>query len=263
MSISRSRTTFFAPSFISLCFCVNTTFGQTASSISSVSKIPEDVYPLAMQAVVKVSVGKDQTAGAGIIIGKTRNGVPIILTSNALISGHEENITIQAAEQGPAAPGRLVSEKWRNRDLVLIAARKALPVTAALPYGHSDQLVPGDDVAILGFPQSNFLGENSGQVVRNEASQIMLNFVTAEGQTGGPVLDKNGFVIGIAVSRPEELGKVVPIDLAHIVLGQWLGKSQLVDAWQEGKTSKGWQGWLVATGLLIATGVAVGVSGVF
>ncbi|MGH7493584.1 MAG: S1 family peptidase [bacterium] len=237
--------------------------GQQGPAISSVATIPDDIYQRAVQAVVKVSVGDKKPAGAGLVIGKTRNGLPVILTANALINGHEDKITIQAAGRGQAAPGRLISAKWRNRDLVLIAARKALPVTAALPYGHSDQIAPGEDVAVLGFPQANLLAQNNGQVVRNEISQIMLNLISAEGQTGGPVLDKNGHVIGLAVSRPQELAQALPIDLARIVLQQWLGKTQLAEPWQEGKTSKNWQGWLVATGLLIATGVAVGVSGVF
>src|SRR5262245_64759880 len=102
--------------------------GQLGPAISSFEKIPDDVYQRAVQAVVKVSVGEKKTAGAGIVIGKTRSGLPVILTANALINGYEDRITIQSAAQAQAVPGRLISAQWRNRDLALIAARSALPV---------------------------------------------------------------------------------------------------------------------------------------
>ncbi len=263
MIACRSVLLFAASLFASFASPPDTGFGQNASPVPPARKIPEAIYPRAVQAVVKISTGENQTAGAGIVIGKTRNGLPVILTANALINGHEDKITIQAAEQGQAAPGRLISGKWRNRDLVLLAARKPLPVAAALPYGQSDQLMPGENAAVLGFSQSKFLEQNAGQIVRNEAHQLMLNLVMSEGQTGGPVLDQNGRIIGIAVSRPQELSQAIPIDLARITLEQWLGKTQLMEAWQEGKSTNHWQGWVVAAALLLVTGVAVGVSGVF
>ena len=249
--------------FFNLIFSAPALLGQNASPLSSISKIPDAVYKRATQAVVKITAGDSRAAGAGLVIGKTRNGLPVILTSNALIADNEDKISVQVAEQGKSAPGRLIQEKWRNRDLALIAARQPLPVAAALAYGHSDQLAAGEEVAVLGFPQSGFLGQNSGQVVRNDGTQLMVNFVLSQGQTGGPVLDKSGRVIGLVISRPQELGQAVPIDLARLVLDQWLGKAQLREPWQEESASHKWQGWAVAVGLLIATGVAVAASGVF
>lgn len=262
MSISKSLTAFAASFLACLSFYLNLAFSQEAPASVSAEKIPDEVYARAAQAVVKISAG-DEQVGAGLVIGKTRNGLPVILTANALIAGNENEIMIQPAAQAQAAPGRLITDKWRNRDLVLIAARQPLPVAAALPYGSSDQLTPGEDIVVLGFPQANSLAENSGQVVRNEASQILLNFIITEGQRGGPVLDKKGRVIGLATSRPGELCQAIPVDLARVAVEQWLSKTQLMEPWQEEQTEKNWQGWLVAAGLLIATGVAVGVSGVF
>ncbi len=237
-------------------------FGQTTSPLTSISKIPDEVHARAAQSVVKITAGDNPITGAGLVIGKTRNGLPVILTVNSLIAGHEDKIAVQT-EQGRPAPARIISEKWRNRDLVLIAALKPMSVAAALPYGNSDQIAAGEEVAVLGFPQSNFLGQNSGQVVRNEGTQILLNFVLSRGQTGGPVLNQAGHVIGLATSRPQEMVQVIPIDLARAALAQWLGNAQLYESWEEGKNPPKWQGWLLGIGLLLATGVAVGLSGVF
>ena len=249
--------------FAGLLFYTDVARSQQITAPWPPEKIPDAILPHAMQAVVKISAGEKQADGAGIVIGKTRSGLPVIVTVNGLINGREDKITIRAAGRGQAVAGRVISEKWRNRDLVLLAAHKPLPVAATLAYGHAEQLAPGENVAVLGFSASNSLAQNPGQIVRNEANHLMFNFVMADGQTGGPVLDANGHVIGIAISRPQELGQAIPIDLVLITLQQWLGKTQLVEPWQEGKTSKNWRGWVVAGALLIATGVAVGVSGVF
>ncbi|MEK7729147.1 MAG: serine protease [candidate division KSB1 bacterium] len=235
---------------------------QAQSLPGRITKIPDQVYRRAAQAVVKITVGEQQRIGAGIIIGKTRNGAPVILTSNALISGFEAQLTVQLEQGTTAMPAQMISSKWRNRDLVLLATRAGFPGAPALEFGRSDQVAVGDAVAVLGFPGTTFLSQNAGEVQRNAPEELTLSFSVSPGQEGGPVLDKNGRVIGIARARGEEPGAVISIDLARIVVEEWLRNSTLAETWQEGKRTKKWYGWVLGVLLMSAAGVAIGVSGV-
>ncbi len=249
--------------YLSLCLLVaGAAFARAQPLPGTITKIPDQVYRRAAQAVVKVTAGERQRFGAGIVIGKTRNGAPIILTSNALITGFETQISVQLESQTTTVPAQTITPKWRNRDLVLLATRASLPVAPALEYGRADQIVAGDAVAVLGFPGTSFLSQNSGEVVRTAAEQLTLSFAISQGQEGGPVINKNGHVIGIALAHGEERGTAISIDLARIVIEEWLRNSTLAETWHEGKSAKKWYGWVLGVLLITAAGVGIGMSGV-
>lgn len=233
----------------------------------TITKIPEQVYRNAAQAVVKITAGDRQRAGTGVIVGKTRKGALIILTANALIAGLEEQLTVQFDNQPNVVPAQLITTKWRNRELALLATRMnaaagAATGAAALAYGRSDQLVVGDEVAVLGFPQTSFLSQNAGAITRSSAGQITLDFAISPGQEGGPLIDKRGRVVGLAVADGDNRSNVVPIDLVRLVLDEWLHNASLAEFWQEGKERKHWYGWVLGVVLMSAAGVAIGLSGV-
>lgn len=234
---------------------------QAQSSSGTISKIPDEVYRRAAQAVVKITAGERERIGAGLVVGKTRNGAPIILTSNALITGLETQLTAQLENQ-PPVPVQIITQQWRNRELVLLSTRANFGGAPALDFGRSEQLLAGDKVAVLGFPRTSFLSQNSGEVVRMASEQITLSFALTPGQEGGPVLDNKGRVVGIAVARNEAQGAAISIDLVRVVVEQWLGNSTLAETWHEGKSAKRWYGWVLGVFLTAAAGVAIGMSGV-
>lgn len=237
------------------------TYPQT--SPSAITKISEEVYHRAVQAVVKISLGEGQRTGAGIVIGKTRNGAPIILTSNALITGFEAQINVQLEQQSAPTAAQVITPKWRNRDLILLAARAPLSgASPALQYGSSDLVTIGAQVSVLGFPGTSFLSQNSGGVLQASPDRIKLSFRIAPGQEGGPVIDQKGRVVGLALVRGEEQDAAVSIDLVRIVVEEWLHNATLAESWQEGKEKKKWYGWVLGVVLLTAAGVAIGISGV-
>ncbi len=236
---------------------------QPQTSPGAITKISEPVYRRASQAVVKISLGDGQHTGAGVVIGKTRNGAPIILTSNALITGYEAQIKVQLEQQAAPVTAQIITPNWRNSDLVLLATRAALPGAApALPYGSSEQLARGEQVSVLGFPGTSFLSQNSGEVLQLTTDRMKLNFRIASGQGGGPVIDQKGRIVGLAFARGEEQDTAISIDFIRIVVEEWLRNSTMAERWQEGKEQKRWYGWVLGVFLLTAAGVAVGVSGV-
>ncbi len=234
-----------------------------AQSLSgTITKIPEQVHRRAALAIVKISAREQQSLGVGIIIGKTRNGASIILTTNALVTGFEDQLHVQLENQAGAVPAQIITPKWRNRDLVLLAARSGLSGAPALEYGSADQLVTGDEVAVLGFPQTSFLSQNSGEVASAAAGKLTLSFAISVGQNSGPLIDRRGRVVGIAVSRGAENGEAIPIELVCFVVEDWLRHAALAEFWQEGKDKKHWYGWVLGVALLSAAGAAIGLSGV-
>jgi S1-C subfamily serine protease len=248
-----------------LCTCLlfaAAAFSRAQSSSGTITKISDPVYRRAAQAVVRINAGEGWRFGAGLIIGKTRNGAPIILTSNALISGFETQLRVQLENQTAAVPAQIITPEWRNRDLVLLAARSGLAGAPALDYGRADQILAGEEASVLGFPATSFLSQNSGEVVRTAPEQLTLSFALKPGQEGGPVIDKNGRVIGIALARGGERGVAVSIDLARLVVEEWLRNAPLAETWREGKSAKKWYGWVLGVLLITAAGVGIGVSGV-
>ncbi len=237
-------------------------FAHAQSLPGTITKIPEQLHRRAALAIVKVIAGDQQHAGAGIIIGRTRNGASVILTTNSLVTGFENQLSVQLENQTTATPAQIITPKWRNRDLVLLATRARLPGAPALDYGRSDQLAAGDEAAVLGFPQTSFLSQNAGEIVRNTAAKITLNFAISPGQNGGPLVDRHGRVIGIAISRGQENGEALPIDLVRFVTEDWLRNTTLAESWHEGKNTKHWYSWALGIVLISAAGLAIGMSGV-
>lgn len=243
-------------------FAAFASLSHAQSLPGTITKIPEQVYRCAAQAVVKITAGDRQRAGTGLIIGKTRGGALVILTANALISGFEEKLSVQLENQNSVVPAQLITDKWRNRDVALLATRAKMAGAAALTYGRSDQLVTGDEVAVLGFPQTSFLSQNAGDVARSTVGQITLDFGISPGQEGGPLIDKRGRVVGIAIAHGENRNEAIPVDLVRLMVEEWLHSAPLAEYWQEGKDRKHWYGWVLGVVLISAAGIAIGMSGV-
>lgn len=245
-----------------ICIAAFASLTQAQSLSGTITKIPEQIHRNAAQAVVKITAGDRQRSGTGVIIGKTHKGALVILTASALIADFEEHLSVQLDNQSKAVPAQLITSKWRNRDLALLATRAATIGAAALAYGRSDQLAVGDEVAVLGFPQTSFLSQNTGTVARSTAGLITLDFAVSPGQEGGPLIDKRGRVVGIALVNDDSRNTILPIDLVCLMVDEWLRNASLAEFWQEGKERKHWYGWVIGVVLMSAAGVAIGMSGV-
>lgn len=230
----------------------------------TITKIPEEIYRLARPAVVKIIADNGQRSGAGLVVGKTQKGLAIILTANEVIAGFENKLTIQLDNRAEPVKTQVILEKWRTPNIVLLAVRaKTLLLSPTLPYNPSAALAAGDDVAALGFPNTPFISQNRGQILRRDADWLTLSFAVPEGQSGGPLLDASGRVVGLALSRGSGRGEGIPINALQAQLDRWLGNIPLAERWLPQAQSKRWYGWLIGSALIIATGTAVALSGVF
>jgi S1-C subfamily serine protease len=99
-----------------------------------------------------------------------------------------------------------------GRDLAILRAARSFPVALPLRSGQPAEL--GEAVLVLGFPFGQTLG--TGLTVTNgivtgmtglggDPRRFQTNAAIQPGSSGGPVLDEQGRVIGIATSRLDDL----------------------------------------------------------
>jgi serine protease Do len=84
------------------------------------------------------------------------------------------------------------------------------PLGRAVNFRASDQVSQGEDVLAYGFPLQSVLA-TSGQIgsglvsatngLRNNPSQLQIDVPLQSGNSGGPLLDRQGQLVGMTVSK--------------------------------------------------------------
>jgi len=188
------------------------------------------VSPRSVEAMVSdsrmgvVTVFVARTMGSGFLISPDG----YLLTNEHVV----ENARYVKARfvTGREAQGEVVRVD-RARDVALI--KLEADVYRSLPLGESSRVAPGSEVFAIGTP----LDEERGQTVtkgilsgygEEEGQRILRSDVAVhEGNSGGPLLDRSGAVVGMCVSgfllMPEGVGvglnSFIPIEDALAALG--------------------------------------------
>jgi S1-C subfamily serine protease len=122
-----------------------------------------------------------------------------ILTNAHVIEGAHK---IAAANDRFTAPAEVVLSDPRN-DIALLRIERALP--AAARFRSEIDIHLGEDVIVLGFPLQGLLGSGpqatGGNVsalcgIGNDTSVLQFSAPIASGNSGGPILDQSGLVLG-------------------------------------------------------------------
>lgn len=135
-------------------------------------------------------------SGTGIVVSATG----YVLTNHHVINGCVE-MRVGDAERIDIAA---IDD---SADLALLKLRAPRASVATFRDGNNAR--PGEDVVVLGYPLYGLLGKDvivtTGSIsalagFRNDHSQIQISAPTQPGNSGGPVLDGSGHVVGIVVS---------------------------------------------------------------
>jgi S1-C subfamily serine protease len=127
-----------------------------------------------------------------------------VLTNYHVIEGARE---IQGRSPRHRCPMEVVFSDPTN-DLALLRADSAIPGIAVFRAGQQAQL--GENVIVVGYPLGGLLGSGPQVTTGNVSSLIgahddtrLLQFTapTQAGNSGGPLLDSNGAVIGVVSSK--------------------------------------------------------------
>ena len=121
----------------------------------------------------------------------------------------------------------------KNDLVILKIAGEGTP----LPIGDSDLLQSGDIVQSIGYPNEEYtITEGPIHSIRNSDKWIRMSFKTIGGNSGGPVLNGSGEVIGVAVANVDYLSFAIPVNAVKMLLtltqeieplAQWREREQI------------------------------------
>lgn len=243
------------------------------SAVSQAEEMPPPtVAELARQArpsVVVISVagrdGSQQTLGTGFVV--SADG---LVATNLHVIGEARPITVQTADGQTLAVTEVLA--W-DRTLDLAVLRVVAGALPALELGDSDKPQPGDPIVVMGNPlglkHSVVSGVLSEQREIDGRKMLQIAFPVEPGNSGGPVLDARGKVLGIVTMKSrvtENLGFAVPINLLKPLLEK--PNSVPIDKWLTigAIDRKVWQPLFGATwrqrgGRILASGLGQGFGG--
>ncbi len=229
----------------------------------------EDLAERARKSVVVIMFagrdGKQQGLGTGFVVRKDG-----LIATNLHVLGEARPLTVQLAD-GSRHPVTAVHASDRSLDLALVKidAKDLTP----LVLGDSGPLKNGQAVVALGHPRgleySVVRGVVSGKRDIEGLSMIQLAIPIEQGNSGGPVLDLEGKVVGIVTMKAlvtANLGFAVPSNalkplLARpnpIPMDRWLTIGALDKTeWQ----IVGGGRWRQRAGRIIADGLGSGFGG--
>ena len=168
--------------------------GQVLSSGGPVADVVERVLPGVV--LIKASSG----TGTGFIV--TRGGE--VVTNNHVV-GRDEQVTVMLSS-GDTIPGQ-VSRRHPRLDIAHIALHPAS--YEPIPVGNSDSLRIGEEVIAIGYPLGTLLPGltptvSVGIVSAKRPGYLQTDASLNPGNSGGPLLNTDGEVIGVVVSRMDE-----------------------------------------------------------
>lgn len=143
-------------------------------------------------------------------------GSGIVITADGLILTNEHVVRQCDAYEVALDSSRTVRATLRaadaDRDLALLAVEESFPLAAQLRRDAAPRL--GEPVAVVGYPLVQVLSAqpnvsfghvNSTVGVKGNPSQMQIDVPIQRGNSGGPVFDAAGNVIGIVVSKLDAL----------------------------------------------------------
>src|SRR4051812_18836961 len=138
-----------------------------------------------------------QSSGSGFAI----DDGSIVVTNYHVVRDCSE---IRVPDVGTAAVFKLDSKA----DLALLKVSKPLSTSLRLRTGRSIKL--GEEIVVIGYPLRGLLSSSptvttgiisSMAGLRDNRTEMQISAPVQPGNSGGPVLDRSGNVVGIVVSR--------------------------------------------------------------
>lgn len=177
------------------------------------------VYEQAAKAVVTINALVDghPSSGAGVLIDESG----MILTSSHVI-GNATTVYVSLAD-GRKVSASVLGRAGEKSDLALIQGRFDGPVPF-LRFGDSTKVKVGQKVLAIGNPYGFERTLTTGIISRidTERNRIQTDAAINPGNSGGPLLDTQGFIIGInqSIFNPDGnrsnigIGFAVPVNSA-------------------------------------------------
>ena len=145
------------------------------------------------------------SSGSGLLVGPDGE----VLTNHHVVDGCAQ-VTVRRSGDAHTATTR---ESDATNDLALLVASGLSGETAA--FSASPQAALGESVTVAGYPFGGLLASDlhvtSGNIsalagLRDDSTRLQITAPVQPGNSGGPLLDESGNVVGVVVSRLNALG---------------------------------------------------------
>jgi serine protease Do len=205
------------------------TESTTAPPTATVQQLADKVRDAIVVITFAGRDGNRQGLGTGFVIDKRG-----LIATNLHVLGEGRPIEVQTAS-GKDLPVKAIHASDRGLDLAIVEVDAGeLP---ALDLGDSDQLAQGEPILVMGNPHglkhSVVSGVVSGRREIDGRKMIQLAMPVEPGNSGGPVLDRQGRVVGIVTLKSavtDNLGFAVEVNALRplvakpnpVALERWL-----------------------------------------
>jgi serine protease Do len=195
------------------------------SQAEAASSASAGMIERAHESVVQVR-SRDRGAGAGVIWDKDG----LVLTNRHVVAGERRSARIQVVLRNGQVFDAEVVRRGRSVDLAQLRIEAGPVDLPAAPFGDSDALRVGDLVYAIGHPWGQPGAVTAGIVsglgmVRRpggRARYVQSDVALAPGNSGGPLLDARGEVVGINAMIFGSLALSIPSNAAIA----WLAKER-------------------------------------
>ncbi|HEX9713532.1 MAG TPA: S1C family serine protease [Actinomycetota bacterium] len=178
-------------------------------------KVGEQVDFVALARAVRPSVFTIEAAdslGSGFVVENT-GGVSVLVTNFHVIAGVGRGGSVRVLQEGRPAARGVVTATDEENDLAIVEVNRSYPALRASTRPPQ----PGDPVAVVGSPLGLAGTVTDGIVSGFRSGLLQFSAPVSPGNSGGPVVDRTGRVIGIAVLKiaafgAEGLSFAVPIE---------------------------------------------------
>lgn len=218
-------------------------------------EMPAKVYDKIAPVVVKITAKNGNKVGSGAVVGLSPRGRVIILTACHVVAENFEdyekdpNIALDIHQDLKVkigldlvfVPAAVIPTLFDRLDFALIVTRAPVGPKEIIRYNHSDGAKPGQKVAAFGFPETDQLSQTIGLITRLEEKYLVFDAKIVPGNSGGPLVDKAGRMIGLSVKTVEGEGYALPMNLVLSVVDGWLKNLNLLTIWERQKYTSIWQ----------------------
>ena len=174
------------------------------------------------QATVRVG-GRDSDA-TGFFV--TRNKV----ATNVHVIAHLEFVYMQSVDRERIWTVEGVTAFDVKNDLAIL---KVVEEGAPLPLGNSDTLQHGEAVSAVGYPKGKYtVSEGTLHSIRDSDKWLQMNVKIAPGNSGSPVINSKGQVIGIVSGAVDPYSYAIPSNALKALIVQ-SGPVEPLALWRE------------------------------
>lgn len=155
-----------------------------------------------------------------------------------------------------AVPGlytaKLINSKtvWRIEEVIAFDIKNDLVVLkiadegTPLPLGNSDRVQISDSVYAVGFPDNYKVTEGTIHSILKNSNWLRMTVGVSAGNSGGPILNSEGEVIGVAIAVYDSYSYAIPSNVVKALLNET--KTESIQQWHKRKIIRSVQYFMIA-----------------